>query len=158
MNGNRNHSIAGLFVYLLLAVFAVMSLALVLLGIKTYSSAAEKTRAHNTERILTNYVRTVIRGADAENAVYTEELGGIPVLTVCFADEEDKYYTRIYAFEGRLCEQFTSEEIEFEPENGETLCPCAAFLPRIENGLVRLVFTGADGAEQTVYAALRAGR
>ena len=158
MNESRNHSIAGLFVYLLLGMFAVMSLALVLLGIKTYSAAAEMTRSHNTERILTSYVRTVLRGSDTQNAVYTEELEGLPVLTVCYAGEEESYYTRIYAYEGRLCEQFTGEEIEFDPELGETLCPCSSFTPEIENGLVRLTFTEAAGTEQTVYVALQAGR
>ena len=158
MNETRNHSIAGLFVYLLLGLFAVMSLALVLLGIKTYAAASEKTRAHNTERILTNYVRTVLRSADGENEIYTEELNGLPVLTVRYTDDEETYYTRIYAFEGQLYEQFTSEEIEFEPGNGERLCACASFVPKVEGKLVTLVFTETTGAVQTVYVALKAGR
>ena len=155
---NRNHSIAGLFVYLLLAVFAVMSLALVLLGIKTYSTAAEKTSMHNTERILTSYVRTLLRGTDKENAVYTEEKNGVPVLTVRTAEGEETYIMRIYAYEGNLCEQFTEEETEFNPGYGEALCACGTFTPEIENGLATLAFTEPSGTEHTVYVALRAGR
>lgn len=158
MNENRNHSIAGLFVYLLLGLFAVMSLALVLLGIKTYAAAAEKTRTHNTERILTNYVRTVLRSADGESEIYTEECGGVTVLTVRYGEDEDAYYTRIYAHEGYLCEQFTAADIDFEPENGERLCACAAFTPKIEGSLVTLTFTQDPGTEQTVYVALKTGR
>lgn len=158
MHENRNHSIAGLFVYLLLAVFAVMSLALVLLGIRTYSSAAEKTRTHNTERILTSYARTLLRGADRENAVYTEEINGLPVLTVLTLEGEETYITRLYAHEGHLCEQFTEAETGFDPEYGEALTECASFTPEIRDGLVSLRFTETDGTEQTVYVALKAGR
>ena len=158
MHENRNHSIAGMFVYLLLGIFAVMSLALVLLGIRTYSAAAEKTRLHNTERILTSYVRTQLRATDSADAVYTEQLEGVPVLTVRHDWEDETYFTRVYVYEGRLCEQFTSEEIEFEPENCEPICDCASFTPAVGNGLVTLVFTEASGAEKTVYIALRAGR
>lgn len=158
MQENRNHSIAGLFVYLLLAVFAVMSLALVLLGIRTYSSASEKSRTHNTERILTSYARTLLRSADREDAVYTEELNGLNVLTVRTVEEEETYYTRLYAFEGILCEQYTAAETEFEPDNGEQLCACETFTPAIEEGLVTLRFTEPAGTEKTVFVALKAGR
>ena len=158
MNEKRNHSIAGVFVYLLLGIFAVMSLALVLLGIRTYSAAATKTAGHNTERILTNYVRTVLRGSDRAGVVYTEEAAGLTVLTVRDEDEESVYFTRLYCYGGRLMEQFTSDEIEFEPENGESLCDCAGFVPTVEPGLATLRFTDSDGTEKTVYVALRAGQ
>lgn len=158
MNLNRSHSIAGLFVYLLLGLFAVLSLALVLLGIKTYASASEMSAAHNNERILTNYVRTLLRGADGESEIYTETAEGIPMLTLKSGSGEDVYYTRLYAFEGHLCESFTAAELGFDPNNGEQLCECAAFVPTVENGVVTLVFTEASGTERTVYAALKAGR
>ena len=46
-----SHAVSGLFVFLLLGVFAVFSTVMVLLGVKAYRGAVERTEAHNASRI-----------------------------------------------------------------------------------------------------------
>ena len=66
------------FVFLLLGLFAVFGTVLTLLGAKAYNEAAARTGIHNSARISSAYIRTMLR-ADDERQKRLEER--------CAADE-----------------------------------------------------------------------
>ena len=72
-----SHAISGVFVFLLLGLFAIFAVVMVLLGAGTYSRTTESAEAHNEQRVAPSYIRTMIRGHDEAGGVQTERLSGI---------------------------------------------------------------------------------
>ena len=64
MSGNHKtvqHSMQGVFVFVLLGLFAVMSTLMVLLGAQMYRNTVDHAEANNEGRLLGAYVRSMIR-------------------------------------------------------------------------------------------------
>ena len=59
--GNHSHPIAGVFVFLLLGLFAVFSTLMVLTGAKAYRGTVDRSDAHNRARIASSYIRSMSR-------------------------------------------------------------------------------------------------
>ena len=59
-----SHAISGVFVFLLLGLFAIFAVVMVLLGAGAYSRTTENAEAHNGQRVAPSYIRTMIRGHD----------------------------------------------------------------------------------------------
>ena len=89
MKKQYGHSISGVFVFLLLGVFAVFATLLVLLGAQAYRNMTLRTAEHNEERILTSFVRHVVHGQDAADAISVQEIDGYTVLVVRDNDTEE---------------------------------------------------------------------
>ena len=146
-----SHTISGVFVFLLLGIFAVFSTIMVLLGAKAYRNTAERADAHNAARLSTAYVRSMIRSDDEENAVSTEDVDGIPTVTLRNVYDGEAYITRIYVYEGMLREWFTSADLDFEPENGEAVCPADEMTAELNGSLLTVrVRSGEDWHEANI--------
>ena len=117
-----SHTISGVFVFLLLGIFAVFSTIMVLLGAKAYRNTAERADAHNAARLSTAYVRSMIRSDDEENAISAEDANGIHTIAMRNTYDDEAYITRIYVYDGMLREWFASTDLDFVPENGEAVC------------------------------------
>lgn len=133
-----NHSIAGVFVFLLLGIFAVFSTVMVLLGARAYKATSERTTNHNDIRIASAYMRSMVRSDDAADAVKIENIGGVHAVTLVNVYGEDTYFTRLYAYGGTLRELFTDAELEFEPQNGEPVCAADSMKAEIKNGILTI--------------------
>ena len=139
MNGKTvRHQMHGAFVFVLLGVFALMSTLLVLLGAQMYKGIEEHNEANNKTRILTSYVRSMIRAEDAYRSVNIEEYDGITTLALHEIIGEVPYVTWIYSFDGMLCEQFTKEERPFTPGMGNRLTEVREFVPFLDRGIVTI--------------------
>ena len=148
------HAISGVFVFLLMGVFAVFSTVMVLLGARTYKSTSDRTQQHNESRVAAAYVRSMVRADDEKDEVLTENLNGIPTVTMIEVYDGDEYVTRLYAYEGTLRELFTERANEFEPDLGEPICPLEEMNAEIRGGLMTIHLKSAD-AETDVQIALR---
>ena len=162
-----SHTISGVFVFLLLGIFAVFSTVMVLLGAKAYRAAVERTGVHNTARINTAYIRTMLRADDEEAVFSIETVDGtvtedgeertVPVQTIALHnDYGEEYVTRIYVYDGSLREWFTRASTPFRPGQGEIVCPADELIAELDGDLLTVrVRAGDDWSE--VYLALRAG-
>ena len=157
MNGRENvsHSLQGVFVFVLLGLFAVMSTLLVLLGAQMYRGTVEKTGANNENRILSAYVRSMIRAEDAWESVRVEEDGGEVRLALYEEIDGDAYVTWIYLYDNHLYEQFTDAGYAFDPAVGSAICPANSFAAAIEGRLLTVRMTDAHDEPCTVQVALR---
>lgn len=160
-----SHVISGLFVFLLLGVFAVFSTVMVLLGVKAYRSAVERTEAHNNERISTSYIRSMLRSDDETGVFLTEACEGLsegetPVtvdtLSLHHSYDGEEYVTRIYVYNGFLREWFTNAEETFRPDRGEIVCPAEELSAELSDSLLTVKVL-AGGKWESVELALRAG-
>ena len=100
------HAISGVFVFLLLGVFAVMSTVTVLIGANVYRRSGEITQAHDDERILSTYARSMARSMDASGGVYVETVKGYEITGV--SDEEAQSLPKDEI--ERFTDEFTGED------------------------------------------------
>ena len=147
-NGRQGHAIAGAFVFMLLMIFALLSLTLVLFGVKAYRSSIGRSDRNNETRLLSFYLRSVLRSVDEEEKIGTETLGGTDVLYYTENYDGEEYVTRIYSSGGMLREWFSERSREFKPEDGEPLFPVDSFTAKIGQGMVKAVLTGEPGGEE----------
>ncbi len=158
MSGKRRtvqHSMQGVFVFVLLGLFAVMSTLMVLLGAQMYRGTVERTARNNEDRVLGAYVRSMIRAQDTAGAVTVEDYDGVRALAMTSVEEDTQFITWLYCYEGQLYELYTSGADTLSPEKGTAICPAGSFEPRIEGRLLTVDMTDGKGEAETVRVALR---
>ena len=158
MSGKRKtvqHSMQGVFVFVLLGLFAVMSTLMVLLGAQMYRNTVDHATENNEGRVLSAYVRSMVRAEDLAGAVEISEQNGVTTLAMRESLGDDGYVTWLYCYDGRMYEYFTSATTEFDPVKGTAICPAQSFEPRFENGLLTVDMIDGRGKAQTVRVALR---
>lgn len=153
--GGNQHNMQSVFVFVLLGLFAVLSTLLVLLGAQMYRETVDLANANNELRVLTNYVRGMVRAEDALQGVQVEDLDGVRVLSLYEDIDGERYATWIYAYDGQLREQFSSVEFGFDPEFGDVVCPVGRFEPSVSGSLLSIDMTTAAGEPCGVQMALR---
>lgn len=158
MSGKRRnvqHSMQGVFVFVLLGLFAVMSTLMVLLGAQMYRNTVDHSAANNEDRVLSAYVRSMIRAEDTSGAMEIGEYGGVKALAMREDLDGETYVTWLYCYDGHMYEWFTSDDGDFRPESGTAICPAQGFEPRLDNGLLTVDLVNAKGQPETVCVALR---
>ena len=156
--GNVQHSMQGVFVFVLLGLFAVMSTLMVLLGAQMYRNTVDHTTRNNEGRLLGAYVRSMIRAEDAADAVTIEDFDGVKALAFHETIDDEAYVTWLYSYDGQLYEQFTDADRAFEPESGSVICPAERFEPVLADGLLTVNLVDGAGAASTVQVGLRCAR
>ena len=149
------HSMQGAFVFVLLGLFAVMSTLMVLLGAQMYRNTVDHATANNQGRVLSAYVRSMIRAEDGADAVTVEDHDGVQTLALHEEIEGEPYVTWLYCYEGQLYEQFTGAGREFEPESGTAICPAKHFVPKLDGGLLTVFVVNAEDEMSEVRVGLR---
>ena len=151
-----SHSVSGVFVFLLLGIFALFGTAMVLLGVQAYRKTAENGGVHHVARITSSYLRSMVRSEDETGALRLEEAEGIPVLTLISRYDEEEYATRLYVWEGALRESFAETSEPFKPADGEEVCEAEAMEASLTDELLHIRIR-TRGEWQDVDIALRAG-
>ena len=149
-----SHAISGVFVFLVLGIFAVFSTVMVLLGARAYKSTADRAAEHNADRIGMAYVRSMVRGSDEDQCIRVETLDGIHTISIRNIYDGDAYVTRLYVYDGKLREWFTEEAEEFVPEFGESVCAMDEMNAEISGQLLKVALRAQD-TWTTVDIALR---
>ena len=149
------HSMQGVFVFVLLGLFAVMSTLMVLLGAQMYRGTVDRATRNNEDRVLGAYVRSMVRAEDNAQSVSIENRDGVSALSLRETFEDESFVTWLYCYEGQLYEQFTSDDGDFSPQSGTAICPAQRFEPRLEGRLLTVDMVNANGDAETVQVALR---
>lgn len=161
MNGKQRtvqHSMQGVFVFVLLGLFAVMSTLMVLLGAQMYRNTVDHTVQNNGSRVLGAYVRSMVRAGDAMGAVKIEKHDGVKALAMYDEYDGDEYVTWLYCYDGSLYEQYTSRGDDFEPEAGTAICGVKAFAPEYDGKLLTVRMVDDTGGMCVVQVALRSAQ
>ena len=149
-----SHSITGVFVFLLLGLFAVFSTVMVLTGAKAYRGTVDRADAHNNARIAFSYIRSMLRSDDESGVLSVEDAEGIRTITMLNDYDGDAYITRLYVYEGALREWFSGADMPFDPTWGDPICPADALQAEFKDGLLYVVIT-ADGTDNEIFYAPR---
>ncbi len=130
------HAMSGVFVFLLLGLFAVLAVVTVLVGAYSYRNISARADMDNNGRMATAYIRSMLRARDEAGMLELEQEddGDTILLHSSYGDEE--YVTRIYVHDGVLRELFTAAEDVFDPGVGEEVCPAEELRGTMEKGLL----------------------
>ena len=124
------------FTFLLLGVFAVACLFLTVLGARVYKNGAGAFTQHNADRILSSYIRSMVRGMDQEGAVTVETVDGVEAVCVTEHYASGDYVTRLYCSDGKLREWFSKADHTFIPADGTPICDAAGMTAELSDGLI----------------------
>ncbi len=155
MKSDPSHSISGLFIFMLIGIFAVFSTVMVLFGANAYRGAVNRFEADNKARIASSYIRSMLRADDETGVLGIGEADGIPYISLGNIYDEEGYITRLYVYDGMLREWFASGKIPFDPGIGEPVCEAESMLADLSDGLLTVKIT-AGGEEQEIFYAPRA--
>ena len=147
------HHIDGFIALLLFGVFAVCVLVVLLTGADAYRRLTRRDNAAYDRRTCVQYVATRVRQADTLDGVAVEDFGG----TACLALRDGDYVTRVYCYDGWLMELYCAGGSELDPEDGERVMAAQALDLSLEDGLLTIAATDAQGTESTLLLSLRSG-
>ena len=148
--------IQNVFIFLLLAIFAISAIFLTALSAQVYKDTVDTSNRNNQARVVSAIIRGAAQGEDIGIASVREE-NGLRVLTFTNDYDGEIYYHRLFCVDGYLRESLTSAEREFTNETGEALVELASFEPEINGNLLTVKVMTEDGEEDTIYVYLRAG-
>ena len=132
----------GVFVFVLLGLFALMSTLMVLLGAQMYRGTVDHSERNNDGRVLSAYVRSMVRAEDARGAVSVEEHGDMTALAMREEIDGEDYVTWLYQYEGQLYEQFTDAGRTLTPRGRRRSARRAALSPRWTAGVLTVDYDG----------------
>lgn len=151
----RGHLVDLLFSLALFCVFAVSSLAVVIMGADVYSGITENMSRNFTTRTSIAYISEKIRQNDTSGGVYLGEVDGDTALVLEQSYNGVAYQTWIYRYGGSLMELFIRKDSAFSPENGNALMELDGFTAELDGKLCSFRVTGSDGHTASASVALR---
>ncbi len=161
-NIKSGQSVSGMFVFLLLGMYALFSLLLVLIGAGVYQGIADSADHNAQRRTSLSYIASKVRAGDEAGAVTVESYEGNPMLVLSQQYEGEMLKTFIFyqpnetGEGGAICELFTVADEELDLSAGERIADVSAFDVRAEDGHVELSVTMPDGTEEAMWLQLRA--
>ena len=150
-------AVRGMFMFVLLAAFAVLSVIVVLVGARVYRAVDARGSDNYATRTALSYIAGKVRASDGAGQIGTVRLDGTEALALSADYDGTVYVTYIYAYEGRLMEYFGREGRAFSLSYGEAIGEAAGFSSEIAGGLLILSVENADGRTETLKLYLQSG-
>lgn len=144
-------------VLLLFGIFAVCVLFVLLTGADAYQRLVQRDQSAYSRRTVAQYITTRVRQADGLGQVSVGDFGGVDALMLTEEIDGLRFVTRVYCYDGNLCELFTLAEDAFEPGDGEGLLPAEKLELTLEDQILTAVITNADGTVEELILYLRSG-
>ncbi len=144
----RNRSVGnvrGVFLFALLAAFALLSVMTVIMGAQVYGRISDRAAANHGTRTALTYIAGKVRSFDQSDAVRVETPENRDVLVLSGVYGGDVYHTYIYLEDGAIREYFGAAERAFDPAMGERIADAASFAAELTGGTLRVRIGAADG-------------
>ena len=142
---NSKNSISGLATLLMFGIFAVCIMSVLLTGAGAYKRLTQRDQESFAARTCSQYIVTKVHQAKSPESVSVDTFDGYDCLIFSEDIEGWTYITRVYCYEGWLCELFTADDGDFLPEDGEKVVEAQNFSVSSENGLIHISVTDRDG-------------
>lgn len=148
----------------LFAVFAVLAATVLLTGATLYRTQTESERIGWEKRTVSQYLSMRIRQSDAAGVSFVGDFeskkAGESGDTFFALEMHDGvlYSTRIYVWDGNLCELFAPHGADFDREDGEVLTALSDLHLTLEGDCLRAQLCFADGTKQELFLTLRSLR
>ena len=113
--------VRGVFIFALLAAFALLSLVVVVVGARSYRVINATAEQSFVSRTGMSYLIGKVRGADEAGQIEIRQEQGLSVLTLGQAIDGEVYSTYIYCDNAGVREYFARAELPFSPDYGERI-------------------------------------
>ncbi len=155
-NAMTSHAVGGLFIFCLIALFAVLAVTLTLTGMRAYQSVSEASVGNSEAQIVLSYLLNKTHAMDSSGAVSIQEENGVEYLCLNEYWEDEIYQTRIYALDGQMLEYYCGSEDEFKPELGDPLADVKQLTFTMESPrLLTVAVVLPDDTQEELHIALR---
>lgn len=152
-------AVSGVFVFLLVGLFAVSALTLMLIGTQVYRNVTDAGAQSSQSQQLVSYLGNKLRASDAAGSVSVDDRDGLNVLCLRETYEDEEYVTLIYGYEGTVYEQLLPASEAFDPEAGQSIADAQSLSFSLsEPGLMTLSVTEASGESRVLHVALRSAK
>lgn len=149
-------NIRGVFVFALLAAFALLSLVVVVIGAKTYRSIYRTADEAHSYRTGMSYIIGKVRGADEAGMLSLQSENGMDVLVLGSLYDGERYNTYIYCDSGAIKEYFAADTQAFDASYGEEILKAEQLRFTLEQKLLTISLTNAAGNTYVSKVALSA--
>ena len=151
----RGGPVQGLYVFVLLAAFAVLALAAAVTGATVYRGIADRAASDSDLRTGAAYIAGKVRAHDKTGCIEVLTEGGVQVLALYEEADGARYRTNLYGYDGSICEYYQRDGQPFWAENGERISSADTLGFALADGVLTVTFES-GGEEQTLTLALRA--
>jgi hypothetical protein len=150
-------SVRGVFVFALLAMFAVLSLLVVIIGARAYKGINASADAAYASRTGMSYLVGKVRGADETGMISVVQQDGAAVLVLGGLYGGERYNTYIYCDGKSVLEYFANANQAFSAGYGEEILPAQTLSFRLEGNLLSIHLVDTNGEEHDFSLCLSAG-
>lgn len=151
MKNNGHRKITDLLALLVFGIFALCVAAVLLMGARTYNTLTGRGSEVYERRVTARYLTTRFHQAEA---VQVEDFCGYSAMTIREEISGKTYLTRVYCHEGSIRELFAAESTEVFPEDGEIVMEAESLTFSLEDQLLSVEITHADGSVERLLLAL----
>ena len=156
--GNRLR-IGSVFVLLIFCIFIFSVLLVLLLGARVLQVVSSSGDGAYAKRTCVQYITEKIRHSDSGGAVFVSGFSGDDADTqTLFLPQEidgETYYTRIYYYNGGICELFSESGAEAVPADGTLIVECSYITFEQDSSLLGFTVGNSDGSESSMTVCLR---
>ena len=157
LNQSDSRSIDSFFILGLLALFAITSFFVIIIGARQYHSIADRMTENYETRTAASYLIEKFHQHDSSDAVSIADLDGIPAISFTQTINEKAYHTLIYAYEGYLREITISDDSHITPSSGQKIIETGGLSVKVCSGnLYCLYLTDTLGNTNPIYISLNA--
>ena len=157
----RNQSrgeMRGVFIFALLAAFALLSLVVVLVGARSYRNIYDTAEHAFLSRTGMSYLIGKVRAADEAGQVELLREDGMDVLALGQSVDGERYLTYIYCRGNAVNEYFARADLAFSPEYGEKIFEASALNLSLASGLLQMEILDTGGETYTSSLYLQAAK
>lgn len=155
---SRRGEVRGVFVFALLAAFAVLSLFVVLVGARSYRAINASADWAFISRTGMSYLLGKVRGADAADQLEILNEAGVSVLALGQQIEGERYLTYIYCDGDEVREYFARADLAFSPDYGEKIFGASSLYFEKTGSLLQIEIVDADGETHAASVYLQAAK
>lgn len=146
----------GVFIFALLAAFALLSLIVVVFGARSYRMINATAEQAFVTRTGLSYLVGKVRGADAAGQIEIRDENGLSVLALGQEIDGVRYNTYIYCDGAQVREYFAQADLAFSPDYGEKICDASGLSITLSKGLLNIEIVDAGGEEHAASVYLQA--
>lgn len=150
--------VRGVFVFALLAAFALLSLVVVLVGAQSYRMINATAEEAYLSRTGLSYLAGKVRAADEAGMLEIRSENGTDLLTIASMHANEQYLTYIYCDGEHVCEYFARADLAFSPSYGEQICPAKEMRLTLERDLLTISLVDSNGETHAVSLYLQAAK
>lgn len=155
---NRGGNLRGIFIFALLAAFALLSLIVVVVGARSYRMINASAERAFVSRTGLSYLIGKVRGADESGAIEIRSENGQSVLTLAQQIEGERYLTYIYCDGSAVREYFARADLAFSADYGEKIFDASDMTLSLEDGLLRIEIVDTSGEMHAASLYLQAAK